>query len=687
MTCLGFSPEVVRADEGMWLLNNPPVARLQRDHQFQASPAWLEHVQKSAVRFSTGGSGSMVSSTGLVLTNHHVISDMLVKLSTPERDLMKEGFLARTPGEELACPDLELNILWAIEDVTQRVNDAAGAAGTDSAAIGAARRKAMAEIESHAENATGLKCEIVTLYQGARYHLYQYKKFTDVRFVFAPPLNVAFFGGDTDNFEFPRYNLDCALLRVYEHGKAVTPEHHLAWSTGGVNEHDLVCVIGHPGRTHRAYTLDHFKFMRDFDTPRRLDRYYRTEINLLSFAGRSTESARIAQEDLFGYANARKATIGLMSGLADPAVLKLKAQAERELIAAAQASGDPRRVESLNKAMAALASALEEYKTYGKRYELLNLAPARAGELLGRAVHLARLAEELPKPSAERLREYGDARLESLKDGLFSPAPVYDSFETFRIEQFLLALVEQLGGEDPVTVKALAGKSPRDRAHELVSGCTFKNVDARKMMFEGGASALDAANDPIISLVRGFDAEARTLRTRYESQMDSVERSSYAVIAAERFASLGESVYPDATFTLRLSYGTVKGWNEGGQQVPAFTTMRGLFERYDQRHGEPGFDLSPQWLDAKSRIALDTPFNFVCTPDIIGGNSGSPVVNREGDLVGLIFDGNIHSLVGDIQYDGAMNRAVAVDVRSIIESLRSVYDAASLIDELTGNRR
>lgn len=680
-SAIGAAPGWSLADEGMWLLNNPPAARLSADYQFTATPQWLEHLQKSAVRFNTGGSGSLVSADGLVLTNHHVIADMLSKLSTKDKDLNKTGFFAKTLAEEIACPDLELNVLWTIEDVTDRVKAAASAA-SDEGAANIARLKEIATIESESQKATGRKAEVVTLYQGARYHLYTYKRFTDVRFVFAPEQDAAFFGGDTDNFEFPRFNLDCSLLRIYENGQPIKPEHFLKWSTGGVNENDLLFVCGHPGRTRRGYTVDHFKYLRDFETPRRLARLYRMEVNTQTFSGRSKENARIASEETAEIANSRKAVVGLMGGLADPAVLAAKQRSESELRSNAPSASSPD-AQALEGAYTRLGAALANYKTFAPRYQLLSDMPLRTGELLSRAVHIVRLADELPKPSKERLREYGDARLESLDQSLYSPAPIYDVFETHLIEQYLLALVEQLGGDDPIVQTALAGKSPQARAAELVAGCTFKTVDARKALVKGGAAAISASNDPLLALVKSIDAEARALRSRYESEMEGVERAAYATIAKARFAAFGETVYPDATFTLRLSYGTVKGWSEGGEAVKPFTTMGGMFTRYDERHGEPGFDLPTSWLSAKNSMKLDTPFNFVCTADIIGGNSGSPVVNRNGELVGLIFDGNIHSLVGDVQYNPALARAVAVDVRSIIEALRSIYHMDGLIKQLT----
>lgn len=664
-----------RADEGMWLLTNPPREHLKSKHGFEPTAAWLEKMQKSAVRFSTGGSGSLVSPDGLVMTNHHVGSDLIVKLSTPERDLMATGFLAASRDQELKCPDLELDILWSVEDVTERIKGAAKEGATPAEAA-AARRKAIAEIEQESQEKTGLVSEVVTLYQGGMYHLYRYRRYTDVRLVMAPEERAAFFGGDTDNFEFPRYCLDVCFFRIYENGEPLKAEHYLSWSEAGSKEGDLALVFGHPGRTERLFTVDHLKFLRDVQLPHSLRYLWRQEVRLQTFSSRSAEHARMAREDLLGVANGRKAYTGQHNGLMDPAVMEAKAAAEEKLRAAA---GDE------DSAVEAgpwkrLSRALDEYRTFYTRHYLVNRV--FNGDLYKKALHLVRMADELPKPSGERLSEYADARLPSLELDLYSPAPIHEELEIARVEWSLAHLVEHLGGDDPLVKAALAGKSPRARAEEAVRGTALKDVEARRKLAEGGKAAIDASKDPMIALAKALDPEGRALRKRFEDYVESVQRSAYAAIAAAKFEAEGDRVYPDATFTLRMSFGPIVGYEGASGRVEPYTTIAGLYERAAARQGHPEFVLAESWVKAKDRLDLNTPFNFVCTPDIIGGNSGSPVVNIKGEVIGLIFDGNLESLPWAYAYSDERGRAIAVDSRVIIEALRKVYSAQGLVDEI-----
>lgn len=668
------------ADEGMWLLNAPPRQLLQEKYNFNPSNAWLEHVQKSAVRFSTGGSGSIISSRGLVMTNHHVVSDLLAKLSTPQRNIARDGFLARSQAEEIKCPDLELNCLWSIEDVTAKVNIVVEP-GMSTAEAGAARRKRMAELEKQSQEQTGLHSQIVTLYQGGRYHLYRYKRFTDVRLVFAPQQDIAFFGGDADNFEYPRYCLDVALLRIYENGKPLQPEHYLSWSDAGAAEGDLAIVVGHPGTTRRLYTLDHLAFLRDVENPLQLRNLWRGEVKLQSFALRSKENRRMAEEDLFGIANGRKFLTGQLDTLQNPATFVRKAEEEQALREAVNAN--PEWSKQWGDAWDAISKAMADRREWHVRS--LAIGGTFGSDLFSHARTIVRLAEELPKPSSERLREYRDSNLESVYLGLYSPAPIYAELEIAKLAAGLANMAELLGGDDPAVVTALAGKSPTDRARDLVAGTRLFDIGTRKALVEGGKEAVAASDDPLIQLAIALDPEARELRAKAENQVDAVTTENYAKIAAARFAIYGESVYPDATFTLRMAFGPVLGYDEGNTYVPPYTTFSGLYERYNDRRGEPGFSLPQIWLERKDRLDLETPFNFICTADIIGGNSGSPVVNTAGEVIGLIFDGNIHSLGAAIMYDDTKARAVAVDSRAIMEALTKVYDAKHLAAEIAGD--
>ncbi|MCK6444923.1 MAG: S46 family peptidase [Planctomycetes bacterium] len=667
-------------DEGMWLFNKPPAKELQERYGFEVTPEFLEHLQLSCVRFSTGGSGSFVSGQGLVMTNHHVGSEMIAKLSTNERDLLADGFTAQRMSEELACPDLELDCLWSIEDVTARVNADVKPEMSTGQAL-AARRAAMAAIEAEAKAKTGLKPEIVTLYQGGQYHLYQYKNYKDVRLVFAPEKQAAFFGGDPDNFEFPRFNLDCCFFRVYEDGKPIQPRHWLKWNEEGAKDGDLVFVAGHPGSTERAYTMAHLEFLRDVRLPFGLAGLWRTEVWLKTFSDRSEEWRRIAEDDLFGVQNSRKALTGRLAGLQDPVLWERKADAERKLRAAVAANPDWQA--KWGGAWDEIAAAQNAYRAYYHRFSALGGGSLNLGsELAGVAKTLVRIADEKQKPNGERLREYSDAALESLEFQLFSPAPVYPDLEAHRLTMRLSQMAEVLGGSDPAVVAALAGKSPRARAEELIGGTKLADIAERKRLYEGGKAAIDASNDPLIGLVKALDAESRSLRKRWEDEVQSVERNAYAKIAAANFAVYGDSVYPDATFTLRLSYGKIAGYEENGRRVPAFTNLGGLYQRAAERKEQYPFEVPASWAKAKRKLDLDVPFDFVSTCDIIGGNSGSPTVDRHGAVVGLIFDGNIQSLAWDIAFDEVQGRAVSVDARAMIETFRKVYGANALADEL-----
>jgi len=679
---VGIASGLVTADEGMWLLNKPPTKALKEKYGFEPTPAWLEHLQKSCCRM--GASASIVSPEGLVMTNHHVGHDSLEKLSTPEKDLLKTGFYARTRAEEVKCPDLDAVVLWSIDDVTEKVN-ASVKPGMSAAEAGAARRKAIAEIEAASDKETGLRSEVVTLYHGARYHLYRYKRFDDIRLVMAPEEQAAFFGGDNDNFEYPRYNLDCCFFRIYENGKPLKTEHYLKWSKNGAADNELTFVVGNPARTQRLYTVDHLKFLRDVEIPSILRKLWRREVELASFSSRSAENARIANGDRRGVENSRKAFTGVLAGLNDPAVMKQKMEEEKKLRAWVDA--DPARKAEYGDAWDKLADAHANYRGfYERQMALEGRRSVLRSDLMRIARHLVRMAEEKQKPNSERLHEYTDSELAELEQDLYSPAPIYDALEIERLGDGLSFFSEQFGGDDPLTVAAMAGKSPKARAEELVRGTKLKDITYRKKLAAGGTAAIASCDDPMIRFAASIDPEARKLRKRFEDEVESVERANYAKIAKAKFASEGEDMYPDATFTLRLSYGPVRGYIEDGKQVKPFTDFAGMYVRAKERDGKYPFNLPDRWVAKKDKLKMDVPFNFVCTADIIGGNSGSPVVNKAGEVVGLVFDGNIQGLVWDIAYTDDQARCVAVDSRGLVEALKDIYDAGPLVEELTGGK-
>jgi len=667
-----------RADEGMWLYNTFPAEKVQKQYGFLPTQEWLDHLRSSSVRFNNGGSGSFVSADGLAFTNHHVGADCIEKLATSGADYMKAGFYAKSQAEEAKCPDLELNVLVGIEDVTAKVK--AGAKKSMSTAdVGQAQRSAMSALELDCASSTGLRCDVVTLYSGEVYNLYKYKKYTDVRLVFAPEFAAAFFGGDPDNFTFPRYDLDITFFRIYENGKPVHLDNYLRWSNVGVKEGDLIFVSGHPGRTDRQETVAQIMFLKDVDFPARLANYKRRIDALQKFSAESPENARVAQEDIFGLQNSQKAIGGEYKALQNTAVLLKMHTAEREQEQAyvAKHAGEPNPWEEISNAV----------KVNREIYDSLMHVERMRGftsDLAGYARTLVRVAAEKPKPNGDRLREYRDSALPSLEQALFSTAPVYKSLETVTLTTGLAQLKDALGIDDPAVKAALQGKSPAEAAKALIAGTKLEDVALRKQLYEGGKVAIDASTDPLIVLMRTVDPEAREARKRFDDEVDAVVRRDGATIVRARFAQTGFTQPPDATFTLRLSYGPVKGYEEGGKKVPYCTTFAGAFQHAEEHGNKPPYELAPSWIKMKSKLNLQTPLNFVSTADIIGGNSGSPTVNKAGEVVGIIFDGNIQSLALDFYYDDRQARAVSVDSRGIIEALRNIYGANGLADELTG---
>jgi hypothetical protein len=658
------------ADEGMWLFNAVPKTQMKATYGFEPTQEWLDHVMLSSVRFNSGGSASFVSSNGLVLTNHHVASDTLYKLSTAENNYNENGFLAKSQSEEIKAPDLELNQLISIEDVTARVNAAVKADLAPQEAA-KARQAVMATIEKESLDKTGLRSDVVTLFGGGRYHLYRYKKYTDVRLVWAPEAASAFFGGDADNFEYPRYCLDVTLFRVYENGKPAKIDHFLKMDPNGAKENDLVFVSGNPGRTRRILTQDAIEYQRDVAMPRTMNTLRRKEILMQQYGLAGPEQKRRSKDDLFGIQNSRKAISGMLLGLQDPgftASKKVEEDSLRKKVAA-----DPK--------LAPLGAAWDQIKqAQEKRKEWLKKPVSMRTKLYSIAETLVLMAKEDAKPSAERLREYRDSNRESLLQELLSEAPLYEDLERVQLADELARLIDDRGGNDPIVALALAGKNPKERANQLIDQTELFSLETRKKLAAGGLAGIMDSKDPMIQLARSMETEYRKVHEAMDS-IEEQERQAYSKITEAKFAVGGDSMYPDATFTLRLSYGAVRGYESNGS-VPAWTTLGGAFEHEKQHLAEDPWVLPASWKKSKDKLKSNTPFNFVCTADIIGGNSGSPVVSRDGAMVGIIFDGNIESLTADFYYTDKVSRAVAVHIAGVLESLRTIYDASHLADEM-----
>jgi hypothetical protein len=676
LVCLLMTSLAVHADEGMWLYNAFPRDRVKAKYGFEITTAWLDHLRLSSVKFSSGGSGSFVSADGLTFTNHHVAADCIHDLSTNGKDYMKTGFYASVREQEVKCPNMSADQLVEIEDVTSRVNAAVKPA-MSATEIGQAQRAAIGEIESECGSSAETRCEVVALFSGAIYHRYKYKRYTDVRLVFAPEFDVAFFGGDPDNFTFPRWDLDVAFLRLYENGKPAHLQNFLRWSPTGVRENDLVFVSGNPGATSRWKTMAQLYFLRDVDYRSRVEVHKRWIDALDKFAGESAENAQMAQEYIFGAKNGFKAISGYEAGLENEELMAKKA-AQEEKLRAAYVAKNPDRGDPWQKIAEAMKVETEIYNNLA----YLERMRGFASPLAQYARTLVRAAGEKNKPNGERLREYRESAIPALEEKLFSSAPVYNALETFVLGESFTQMQQALGSDNPDVRKILGGMTPQEAAKSMVAATKLGDVAFRKQLYRGGEAAIESSTDPLIVAMRAIDPDARLARKRYENEVDSVERSEGAKIAQAIFSEYGFTEPPDATSTLRLSYGVVKGYKENGKNLPYFTPMGGAFERAQEHGNQIPYRLPDRWTDAKGKLTLTSPLNFVSTADVLGGNSGSPIINKAGDVVGVVFDVNQQGLVSNFEYSDQAGRAVSVSIESIDEALRKIYGASALADEL-----
>ncbi len=665
------------ADEGMWTFDNPPIKLLQEKYNFTPTQQWLDHLRLSSVRLNDGGSGSFVSPHGLLLTNHHVALGQLQKNSTAEHDYVRDGFYAATPDQEMKSPDLEVNVLVSMENVTDKVN--ASIQGAKSTEEEFTKRKAtIAGIERESTEKTGLRSDVVTLYAGGEYWLYRYKKYTDVRLVFAVEQQAAFYGGDPDNFTYPRYDIDMALFRVYENGKPIDSKDYLTWNPKGAGDNELVFVSGHPGGTQRLSTYAELEFDRDTATPLIIQSLKRRIAMLKDYSARGPEQARQSTTLLFGLENSRKVFEGREEGLQSKSLMDKKHKEEEDF--KAKVSANPEWKREYGDAWDLDAKAIDNEKSRIKE----QFYRGADSQLVLLALNIVTYVAEVKKPDGERLPGYHESQLESLKHRMFSPAPIYPEMEIARMSSALQADLDGIGPNDPWVKTVLDGRAPKQAATELVTVTKLADPAVRKALVDGGQAAIDASTDSMIVMARKLDPIRREQITWFEKNVQSEQQRAGEKLGKARFAVFGKNTYPDATFTLRLSYGQVKGYPMNGTIAPYKTTLYGLYDRAASFDNKEPFDLPTRYIEGREKLDLSTPFNFVTTNDIIGGNSGSPVVNKNGDIVGLVFDGNIESLVGDFVYDAYQNRTVAVHTGAMTECLKKLYGAQALVDELTG---
>jgi hypothetical protein len=675
-----LSPLGLYADDGMWTFDNPPRKQWKDKYNFTPSDTWLEHVRLASVRLNDGGSGAFVSGDGLLMTNQHVASGQLQKVSNKDRDYTKEGFYARTAAEELKCPDLEINVLTSLEEVSGRVKGAVKPNASDKEA-NEQRKAEMATIEKESTEKTGLRSEVVTLYSGGEYWLYRYKKYTDLRLVFAVEEQIAFFGGDPDNFTYPRYDLDVAFFRVYENNQPLKTEHYFKWSASGPTDGEFVIASGNPGSTARLLTLAQIQYQRDVGNPLQMQTWTARRDALVNYGKRGAEQARQAGAGVRSLNNSLKRLVGQQEGLNNPRLMAKKEAEEQAL--RERVARNPEWQQKYAAAWDQVAAAYRDLPQMARRVTFTTIEPSRLGKI---ASTLVRYADEIGKPNNQRYDEFRDSKLESLKFTLFSPAPVYAEMEEAILAAWLEESQKTLGPDDPFIRAALQGSTPAAVAKTVVAGTKLANVATRKALVQGGADAIAKSDDPLIQLARRIEPIIRELRAWNEEKIQSVETSAGQKIAAARFAVYGKNVYPDANFTLRLSYGRVLGYEEDTTFVPYKTTLYGLYDRARSFDEKPPYDLPRRWKEGEAKLDLTTPINFVYSADTIGGNSGSPVINRNAEIVGLNFDSNIQKLSNRYWYieESEGSRAVAVHSAAIIEALRKLYGAEALAKEITG---
>ncbi len=663
----------------MWTFDVPPLEYWAKRYDFKPSTQWLDHVRLSAVRYGGGCSASFVSPNGLVMTNHHCARACIESATKEGEDFLSNGFYARTKEEERACQGLFLDQLQEITDVTPRVMQAI--AGAKPAQAGKLRTDAIAAIEKECQGeAKDKACQVVTFYRGGQYKLYRFHRYNDVRLVMAPEAQIAFFGGDPDNFTFPRHDLDMSFVRAYENGQPAGTPHHFKWSPAGTKEGDLTFVIGNPGSTGRLNTMSQLTYLRDVSYPAQMKALDRRIATLEQYMQADTLKAKAQRNTFFGLQNTRKAIGGYQTGLLDKDLMAHKAKWERDFIA--NVNADPALKAKYGAAWRQIAVVQDSLakSAVRRRYEQFQ---TDGGRLLPIASLFARYQTEMAKPDAERLPAFREANRHLTETVMTGGQPMDVALETANLTTYFEAMAQELPATHPVRKAAMGGRTPAEAAKAMVASSVLVDATARKALFEAGGDAIAKSNDPFIALARTIDPLERGNAKFVQRQLDA-ETAASEKVAQALLATHGNGVSPDATFSLRISDGEVKRYPLNGTYAPAYTTFSGLYDRSRAFEGAGPWALPKRWQERKAKLDDSTPFNVAATNDIIGGNSGSPVVNKDAEVVGLIFDGNMEMLPNRFLFTEKTARSVFVDSRAIIEALRKIYDADALADELQG---
>ncbi len=674
---VAFTASGIIADEGMWTFDNPPLKQWKERYNFEPSKEWLDKVRLASPKIGTA-SGGFVSANGLIATNHHVAAGYIGRVSTEERDLMKTGFYAKTQAEELKIPDAQASVLASYEDVTTRVHDAAKSAASD-AETAAKRSAEIAAIEKTCE--AGLRCEVISFYSGGEYWLYRFKRYNDLRLVMAPEEQTAFFGGDYDNFTYPRHDLDFTFLRAYENGKAAATPNYFKWSETGAKDGEFILVSGYPGSTARLFTVAQLAYQRDVGNPLQKQVWETRRRALEEYSKLGPEQLRRATPGMRSFANSLKRLAGQQEGLLNPRNFARKEAEEKEL--RERLSQKPELERQYAPAWDNIAKAYAGLPAMSKRLAYSNVTASRLATI---AQQIVAYHIETPKPNDKRYAEYRDSRLDAFKTSLLSPAPIYLDLEEAVLTSWLDEARKTLGADDPFIKASLGDAEPAEVVRRAVRETKLIDPSARKSLLEGPASAIANSTDPMVTLARRVEPVIRELRAWNEKNITDVETANGTRIAQARFAVYGKTIPPDANSQLRIEYGKVLGYEEDTTLVPYKTTFFGLYDRNLSFNDKHPFDLPQRLRDRRDKVDLATPLNFVYTADTIGGNSGSPVINRNGEIVGLNFDSNIQKLSNRYWYidEAEGSRAVGVHTAGILEALRKIYDANELAAELVG---